>query len=186
MTYGYARVSTKDQDPSAQVAALEAAGCHEVVTEHASSRLWERPLLQGLLGRLQPGDTLTVWRLDRLVGPVEHLERAVQLLEARGCTLRSLNEHIDTSNAVGRMFVQFMGVLNEYRLNYMRENTLLGLEQARAQGRRLGRRPKLSEPQQRAALEMVAAGRSRAEVARLFGVDAATVARLVRRYRHSE
>lgn len=100
MDYGYARVSKDDQDPQSQVKRLKRAGCEQVVWEKASSRKWERPEFQGLLERLKPGDSLTVWRLDRLVGPVEHLERVVKLLEERGVRLVSLNEHI-TSTARG-------------------------------------------------------------------------------------
>ncbi len=186
MKYGYARVSRADQDEASQVKRLEQAGCEAVLAERASSRKWERPEFQKLLERLEAGDTLVVWRLDRLVGPVDHLERVVKLLEERKVVLVSLNEHIDTSNAVGRMFLQFMGVLNEFRLNYIQEQTLEGLEKARSEGRIGGRRNVLNENLQKQAVKLIEAGDySQSDVARLMRVSESTISRLWARHQKS-
>ncbi|GIW32597.1 MAG: DNA-invertase [Meiothermus sp.] len=181
MKYGYARVSTPDQNLESQIHQLRRAGAQQIFSESLSSRRWDRPQWLSLLAALKPGDSLIVWRLDRAVASVEQLERLVRLLEERKVTLHSLTEKLDTSTAMGRAMVQMIGVLNQLRLDVMRENTQNGLEGARARGVILGRRPILTPDLQAEALELIGQGRSQTDVARIMRVSKSTISRIVRR-----
>lgn len=183
MKYGYARVSTTDQNLEAQVIALRKAGAQQIFSESVSSRLWHRPQWMCVLEGLQKDDTLIVWRLDRAVASVEQLERLIKHLEERGALLHSLTENLDTSTAMGRAMVQMIGVINQLRLDVMRENTQAGLAGARARGIILGRRPILTPALEAEALEMINSGRSQTDVARIMRVSKSTISRLVARDR---
>lgn len=137
---GYARVSTLDQDPALQTDALEKAGCYRVFVDKASGKLDRRPQLDAVLDQLRPGDTLVVWRLDRLGRSMKHLISVVADLEERGVGFRSLNEQIDTSTPVGKLVFHIFGALAEFESDLIRERTLAGLEAARARGRKGGRK----------------------------------------------
>lgn len=177
---GYARVSrAEDQDTAPQIDALEAAGCTRVYEEHASGGRWDRPELHRLLDRLEPGDVLAVWKLDRLSRSLKDLLLILDRVEKAGAGFRSLTENIDSTTASGRMMMQMLGSFAEFERAMVRERTQAGLRSARAQGRSGGRQSKLSPHQQAEVITMLTAGRSTADIARLFRVHRATISRIV-------
>ena len=179
MRLGYARVSkADDQDTAAQVSALRAAGCSRVFEEKASGGRWDRPQLHLLLDQLRQGDTLEVWKLDRLSRSLKDLLHILEKIEAAGATFHSVTEAIDTAGAAGRMMMQMLGCFAEFERAMVRERTRAGLKSARENGRTGGRRPKLSPEQKREAIGMVEAGRPAADIARIFRVHRATITRL--------
>jgi DNA invertase Pin-like site-specific DNA recombinase len=133
---GYARVSTTDQQPHLQVDALEQAGCDRVFTETASGTRADRPTLEQLLDQLRPGDTLVVWKLDRLGRSLRHLVYTVSGLAGRGIGFRSLQEAIDTTTPGGKLVFHVFAALAEFERDLIRERTAAGLVAARARGRR--------------------------------------------------
>jgi len=180
MLLGYARVSKMDQqDTTAQVGALKAAGCPRVYEEKASGGRWDRPELQRLLGHLREGDTLVVWKLDRLSRSLKDLLHILETIDAAGASFRSLTEAIDTAGPAGRMMMQMLGSFAEFERAMVGERTRAGLKAARAQGRTGGRRPKLMPDQKAEILGMIEQGRSAADLARLFRVHRATIGRVV-------
>ena len=147
MLFGYARVSrSDDQDPAAQVRALEAAGCRKVLKEAASGGRWDRPELHRLLDQLREGDVVVVWKLDRLSRSLKDTLAILERVEAAGAGFRSLTEAVDTTGPAGRMMMQMLGAFAEFERAMIRERTRAGLAAARAQGRTGGRRPKLTSP----------------------------------------
>jgi DNA invertase Pin-like site-specific DNA recombinase len=179
MLLGYARVSkADDQDTAAQVGTLRAAGCKRVFEEKASGGRWDRPELHRLLEQLREGDTLVVWKLDRLSRSLKDLLHILEKIEAAGAGFRSLTEAVDTSGPAGRMMMQMLGSFAEFERAMVRGRTKAGLKAARDRGRRGGRRPKLTPQQKTEILDMLAAGRSGADLARLFLVHRATIGRI--------
>jgi DNA invertase Pin-like site-specific DNA recombinase len=179
MKIGYARVSTDDQDATSQVDALKKAGVTKIHIEKASGGRWDRPVLQQLLEHLREGDQLVVWKLDRLSRSLLDLLRILNGLEKLGAGFQSLTEHVDTTTPAGRMLAQILGSFAEFERSMIRERTRAGLVTARKQGRIGGRPPKLSAPQLKEIAAMLKAGRSQAEVARLFAVSASTICRII-------
>lgn len=177
MTFGYARVSTAGQDEALQLDALGEAGCDRVFTDRASGATTSRPALDELLAMIRRGDTLVVWRLDRLGRSLRHLLEAVGDLEQRGVTLRSLAESIDTSSPAGRLVFHTFGALAEFERDLIRERTRAGLAAARARGR-VGGRPTVWTPEKREqAQQMLAAGKSVSTVAKVLSVSRASLYR---------
>lgn len=146
---GYARVSTDDQDLSLQRDALQQSGCAEIYADTISGTKTDRPELANCLRALRQGDTLVVWRLDRLGRSLKHLVEIINDLEKRGVRLESLTESIDTSTASGRMIASIFATLAEYERNLIRERTIAGLKAARARGRKGGRKPVLGPKEKR-------------------------------------
>lgn len=183
MNIGYARVSTSiHQDTVAQTAALKAAGCKRVFTEHASGGRWDRPELHRLLDQLREGDVLVVWKLDRLSRSLKDVLHIMQRLRESGAGFRSLTESIDTSSPAGRMLMQLLATFAEYEKEMVKERTRSGLESARSQGRIGGRRRKLTNQQELEIVRAVQTGsKTAADAARLFSVHPATVSRLLAR-----
>ena len=180
MTFGYARVSTASQDEALQLDALEQAGCDRVFTDHASGATSSRPALDELLSRVRRGDTLVIWRLDRLGRSLRHLLEVVGELEQRGVALRSLTELIDTSSPAGRLIFHTFGALAEFERDLIRERTKAGLAAARARGR-VGGRPTVWTPEKlELARRMLAEERAVSTVADVLGVSRASVYRLAR------
>ncbi len=142
---GYARVSTLEQNAALQHDALSAAGCWRVFTDHASGAKTERPELGKVLEQLRDGDTLVVWRLDRLGRSLRHLIDVVAALSGRGVGFRSVTESIDTTTSGGRLVFHVFGALAQFERELARERTLAGLQAARARGR-MGGRPALMTP----------------------------------------
>ena len=146
---GYARVSTDDQQLDLQRDALQQAGCVTLYEDVASGKNTARPDLAACLKALRIGDTLVVWRLDRLGRSLPDLIRIVGDLETKGVAFESLTEKIDTSSATGRLVFHLFGALAEFERSLTRERTQAGLAAARARGRVGGRQPKLSDKQVR-------------------------------------
>jgi DNA invertase Pin-like site-specific DNA recombinase len=141
---GYARVSTVDQNLDLQRDALKRAGCMQIYEDKASGRAKTgRPELDNVLRALRPGDTLVVWRLDRLGRSLADLVEIVNDLAGRGIGFWSLTEQIDTSSAQGRLFLGVFGAMAQYVRDVIHENTMEGLKAARARGRMGGRPSKL-------------------------------------------
>lgn len=145
MKLGYARVSTQDQNLSLQLDALKAAGCSKIFQEKASGSKTERPELNRLLEIIREGDTLMIWKLDRLGRSLNHLIEIVTLLEQQHIGLVSLNDPIDTTTAQGRLVFRIFASLAEFEREVIRERTLAGLASARRRGKLLGRRKGLSK-----------------------------------------
>jgi DNA invertase Pin-like site-specific DNA recombinase len=156
MFVGYARVSTQDQKPELQLDALKAAGCEKVFVEKASGAQRERPELTVALDYMRDGDTLVVWKLDRLARSMKQLIETVEGLEEVGVGFRSLTEAIDTTTAGGKLVFHVFGALAEFERSIIRERTRAGLDAARARGRKGGRPPKLKEADLKAARAMLA------------------------------
>jgi DNA invertase Pin-like site-specific DNA recombinase len=154
MRIGVARVSKRDQHPEAQQDALKAAGCEQVFTDKASGKLARRPELDKALLVAREGDQLVVTKLDRLGRSLENLIELAKDLQSRGVDLVVLDQGIDTSTAVGRMFFQILGAVAEFEHALMSERTVDGLEAARARGRTGGQKPKLGPRQVQLAREM--------------------------------
>ena len=146
---GYARVSTDDQQLDLQRDALQQAGCVTLYEDVASGKNTARPDLAACLKALRTGDTLVVWRLDRLGRSLPDLIRIVGDLETKGVAFESLTEKIDTSSATGRLVFHLFGALAEFERSLTRERTHAGLAAARARGRVGGRQPKLDDKQVR-------------------------------------
>ncbi|MBU2788349.1 recombinase family protein [Acidithiobacillus sp. VAN18-1] len=146
---GYARVSTDDQNLDLQRDALKASGCATIYEEHASGKNTERPELSHCLKALRAGDTLVVWRLDRLGRSLQDLVRIVGELESRGIGFESLTERIEASSTTGKLVFHLFAALAEFERNLIRERTFAGLKAARARGRKGGRPPKLDARQVR-------------------------------------
>src|SRR3954469_25971878 len=152
MDIGYARVSTGEQTLDLQLDALQKAGCGKVYRETASGAKAERPVLEEVLGYLRPGDTLVVWRLDRLGRSLKHLIEVVAGLAERGVGFKRLTEQIDTTPPGGKLIFHVFGALAEFERDLIRERTHAGLAAARARGKR-GGRPILLNAKQRTLLQ---------------------------------
>lgn len=176
-TTGYARVSTSDQDPAAQIDALRAAGCDPIFVEHASGGTMDRPEWYACNRGLGKGDTLTVVRIDRLGRSLTDLVSTLDDLAARGVHFRSLTEGIDTSTPLGRMFYQLAAAFAEYERALIRERTRAGIDAARAAGRRIGRPPALTDEQRDFARRLRAQGEGVATIARVLEVSPSTIRR---------
>lgn len=163
---GYARVSTHEQDPGAQVEALRAAGAARVFVDHAqSSRRADRPQWLACLDYLRSGDTLVVWRLDRLAGTTTMAVEVINDLHERGVHIKSVTEpDIDTTTPMGRALFGIVAVFAQLRVDTIRENTRAGLARARAEGR-VGGRPTVMTPDRvRQAQRMHADGESLSKI----------------------
>src|SRR3954468_18557023 len=139
MLVGYARVSTQDQTLALQQDALEEAGCERVFTDTASGAKAERKGLDEALAYARAGDTLVVWKLDRLGGSIRHLIDVITALQGRGIGFRSLTEQIDSTTSGGKLIFHVFAALAEFERDIIRERTQAGLAAARARGRRGGR-----------------------------------------------
>lgn len=180
MFVGYARVSTLDQNPALQIDALGAAGCERVFTEKASGANRDRPELKAALDYIRKGDTLVVWKLDRLARSTRQLIETAEDLEKRGIGLKVLDQGvIDTTTPHGRLFYEIAGAFAQFERSLILERTRAGLAAARARGRVGGRPPALGPAEIRKAKAMLADPQiSVVEVAAQLGVTQATL------YRH--
>jgi len=177
---GYARVSTPEQSAALQQDALVAASCFRVFVDVAGGTKQDRPQLAAALDQLRPGDTLVVWRLDRLGRSLRHLIDTVTDLDARQVGFRSLTESIDTTTTGGRLLFHVFGALAEFERDLIRDRTTAGLEAARARGRVGGRKPALTGDNLRVAQELYAGQQHTVTaIAKLLGVGRSTVYRSV-------
>ena len=179
---GYARVSTLEQNADLQADALTAAGCWRVFTDHVSGAKAERPALDRVLEQLRDGDTLVVWRLDRLGRSLRHLIDVVADLSARGVGFRSVTESIDTTTSGGRLVFHVFGALAEFERDLIRERTLAGLQAARRRGRAGGRPALMTKDKTTTAQRMYDQQELTVEqIARALGVSRSTIYRALNR-----
>ncbi len=185
MLIGYARVSKGDeQSNEAQARALIEVGCKRIFREEASGGRWDRPELHRMLDHLREGDTIVVWKLDRLSRSLKDVLHIMERIETAGAGFRSLTEAIDTTTPAGRMMMQMVGSFAEFERAMIRERTSAGLALARSEGRIGGRRKKLNPKMRLEIAESVLSGRkSAAEMARLYEISQPTVSRIVTEYR---
>jgi DNA invertase Pin-like site-specific DNA recombinase len=141
MKIGYARISTREQNLDMQIIALEDAGCEKIYEEVVSGAKSDRPIFNSVLKQLRDGDTLVVWKLDRLGRSLKHLVELIHTLMQRNIGLCSLNDPIDTTTSQGRLIFNIFASLAEFERDIIRERTNAGLSAARARGR-LGGRPR--------------------------------------------
>jgi DNA invertase Pin-like site-specific DNA recombinase len=178
MKYGYARVSTDDQTPALQLAALKKAGCKTIFKDDGlSGATTKRPALLRCLKKLESGDTLIVWKLDRLGRSLRDLITMLDDLKQRGIKFRSLNEHIDTDTPTGRAMWQMIGLLAELERSLISERTRAGVKDAQRRGVKFGRKPKLTPQQTAHARKLLDQGQRREDVANLFKVNRTTLYR---------
>ena len=172
MLIGYGRVSTDDQNLDLQRDALEKAGCEKIFTDQLSGVTTNRHGLKAMLEVARAGDTLVVWRLDRLGRSLKHLIQLVEVLEKHGIGLRSLQENIDTTTSGGRLIFHLFGALAEFERNLIRERTQAGLSAARARGRQ-GGRPKLLDSKKRELVLRLHTERqhSISDICRMMGIS---------------
>lgn len=180
MMIGYARVSTDDQNLDLQLDALRGAGCERIYSDKISGAKAERPELSRALEQARAGDTLVVWRLDRLGRSLQDLIARVNTLKERGVGFRSLTEQIDTTSAGGRLVFHLFGSLAEFERELIQERTKAGLSAARARGRVGGRKPKLTPAQAKHVRQLYDEHRPLAEICELVGITKPTIYRYLR------
>jgi DNA invertase Pin-like site-specific DNA recombinase len=183
MRIGYARISTEEQNLALQRDALEAAGCDRIFEDAGvSGAARRRPGLDRALAALEPGDTLVIWRFDRLGRSVVHLVSMMAELEARGCAFQSLTEVIDTNTAGGRLLYHVAAAFSQFERDLISERTKAGLAAARKRGVRIGRPRKLSPSLVRNARNLIANdGQSVRIAAAALDVHSSTLIRALRR-----
>ncbi|KYT91219.1 hypothetical protein AML78_25485, partial [Escherichia coli] len=177
MLIGYIRVSTNDQNTGLQRNALECAGCEQIFEDKMSGKTTQRPGLKRALKKLKPGDTLMVWKLDRLGRSMRHLVALTDELQQQGINFRSLTDNIDTSTPMGRFFFHIMGALAEMERELIVERTRAGLAAARERGRTGGRPRRLTQEQYEQVGRLLAGGVSRRQVALIFDIGLSTLYR---------
>lgn len=181
MKIGYARVSTDEQITDLQTDALSKSGCEVVYTEHASGKNTDRPELKACLRSMREGDTLIVWRLDRLGRSLSDLITIVTNLEKMGVAFQSLNESIDTSTPTGRFSFHLFSAMAEFERNINRERTNAGLKSARARGRVGGRPKKVSDGDKRMISALLAdKANDPREIAKRFKISKSTMYRVAK------
>jgi DNA invertase Pin-like site-specific DNA recombinase len=177
--FGYARVSTRDQDLAAQDAELMAAGCAKVFKEKISGAKTDRPELVKAIGRLEPGDVLVVTRLDRLARSTRDLLNVIAAVAERGAGFKSLKDAwADTTTVHGRLMLTVLGGLAEFERELIRARTGEGRKRAKDRGVKFGRPRKMTPHQRQEALQRLAAGETMTDVARTYNVDPGTISRL--------
>lgn len=176
MLIGYARVSTDDQNLALQKDALTQAGCERILTDQQSGVKAARPGLQAALDYARAGDTLVVWRLDRLGRSLKDLIELVTDLEARRIGLQSLHESLDTTSSAGKLIFHLFGALAEFERNLIRERTQAGLQAARVRGRK-GGRPKALDTEKRALAIQLYQEKTRTvkQICQLMGISKPTL-----------
>lgn len=179
MLIGYARVSTQDQNLDLQITALTKAGCKKVFEDKISGTRAERSGLATALAMLREGDTLVVWKLDRLGRSVKNLVDLVDNLHRQGVQFKSLTDSIDTGTASGRFFFHVMASLAQMERELMVERTCAGLEAARLLGRKGGRKRRMTDSKVESAKKLLANGVPPKDVAKNLGVSVPTLYRWV-------
>jgi DNA invertase Pin-like site-specific DNA recombinase len=176
MLIGYARVSTQEQNLDLQKDALEGAGCERIYSDQVSGSTERRQELDTALEMLREGDTLVVWRLDRLGRSLKHLIELIGDLEERGIGFKSLQESIDTTSSSGRLVFHVFGALAEFERNLIRERTRAGLDAARTRGRKGGRPKKLDTKKQALAVKLYQEKKNSVDdICEMFGISKPTL-----------
>ncbi|WP_026987561.1 recombinase family protein [Fodinicurvata fenggangensis] len=183
MKLGYARVSTEEQSLDLQRSALRKAGCTEIFEDHGiSGSSFRRPGLESALNALSPGDTFIVWKLDRLGRSLLNLVEVINDFAQRDIAFKSLTESIDTDSPGGRLIFHMMAALAEFERSLISERTRAGMQEAKKQGRHLGRPFALSQDQQDAVrYDILVLNKSTSEVAKSMNVHPRTITRLMER-----
>jgi len=177
--YGYARVSTRDQDLAGQITGLQAAGCGNIFKEKSSGARTDRPELAKAIRRLEPGDVLVVIRLDRLARSTRDLLNILDAIGKAGAGFKSLKDSwADTTTPHGRLMLTVLGGLAEFERELIRARTGEGRKRAKERGVKFGRPAKLTAHQRREAMQRLAEGAVQADLARSYGVSQATISRL--------
>lgn len=177
MRYGYARVSTLEQDTALQDTALANGRCDLVIREKRSA-VKKRPELEDLLHRLQPGDVLIVYKLDRLARSLRDLIRISEHVQSVGATLLSMTEPIDIGTPMGRMVLQILGVVAEFERSLIRERCMAGQAEALKRGKRIGRPTRITLQDQNELIQLVGCGIPIKDIGIAYGISASTVRRL--------
>ena len=183
MLIGYARVSTQDQTLALQQDALRASGCTQIFTDTASGAQTERPGLAEAISHCRKGDTLVVWRLDRLGRSLTHLIDTITALNEKGIGFKSITEAIDTTTSGGKLIFHIFGALAEFERDIIKERTNAGLTAARARGKR-GGRPKLTPHARKVALAKALYSDQKTtipEILKTLNISRATLYRYLRR-----
>jgi len=181
MFIGYARVSTLDQNLDLQTDALTKGGCEKIFSDIASGAKSDREGLAEAIAFMRKGDTLVVWKLDRLGRSLKHLIETVTLLQSRGMGFRSVQENIDTTTSGGKLFFHVFGALAEFERDIIRERTKAGLVSSRQRGHLGGRPTVVSEKIIRQAKAMLADSKNTtADVCSTLGISRATLYRHVK------
>jgi DNA invertase Pin-like site-specific DNA recombinase len=179
MKIGYARVSTLEQNLDLQLQALERAGCGKIFREKVSGSNRERPQFQRMLDQIRVGDTIVVWKLDRLARSTRDLLETMEAIRVAGGRFQSLSEPwADTTTHAGKMIMTIFAGIAEFERDLIRERTGAGREAARKRGVQFGRPRKLSPDQEQLAQRLVLEGKSVCDIARIFNVHVATIYRL--------
>src|SRR5687767_9821484 len=181
MLIGYARVSSHDQTLALQQDALKQAGCERLFTDTASGAKADRPGLEEALSHIRSGDTLVVWKLDRLGRSLPHLIETITRLQERGIGFKSLTEQIDTTTSGGKLIFHVFGALAEFEREVIRERTQAGLQSARSRGK-IGGRPKALTPKEVQILRNMAADKSLtvSDICKTLGIGRTTFYRYVK------
>jgi DNA invertase Pin-like site-specific DNA recombinase len=177
MKIGYARVSSNTQDYQGQVEALKAAGCERIYSEKVSGKSTDgRRELTKAFKIMQPGDVLVITKLDRLARSIRDLLSIIDQLKAGGVMLKALDDTwLDTTSPHGELIFTIMGAMAEFERKLIRKRCEEGIERARAKGVTFGRKRKLDRDMVRVAAERYAAGETMAELAKVYGVNEATI-----------
>lgn len=179
--YGYARVSTAEQNPEAQEQALKAAGCTVIRTDKKSGTTREgRRELETLMDFLRSGDVLIITRIDRLARSISDLQAIIGELKAKGVQLRCTEQPVDTSTAAGKAFLDMLGVFAEFETNLRKERQAEGIAVAKSKGVYTGRKP-TATGQAEKAKELHAAGKSVTEIGNVLGISRSSVFRCLRK-----
>lgn len=176
---GYARVSTDEQTTRLQLDALKAAGCQRIFQDELGDALHSRPQMDRALADLRAGDTLVVWKLDRLGRSLRNLLEIAETLHERDVAPRSLTEHIDTATAAGKMLYSVLGAVAQFERDVLRERTVAGIRAAQARGEHLGRPKALTTSQMHEARKMFDRGENASHVARIMRVGRSTLYRAI-------
>ena len=179
MRYGYARVSSRSQDYKAQVEALKGADCQKIYSEKASGKnTKDRPEFNRLMNAIKPGDTVIVFRLDRLARSSRDLANIMHELQEKECGFLSLRESwCDTTNKFGRLLVTIMGGLNQFERELIAERCEEGIQRAKAMGTKFGRKARLDPGQRRKVAQLHAKGATVRQLADQYQVGVATISR---------
>ena len=181
MLIGYARVSTTDQNLDLQLDALKNAGCEKIHEDYASGAKTDRNGLENTMESLRKGDTLVVWKLDRLGRSLKHLIEVINVLNEREVFFKSLQENIDTSTSGGKLIFHVFGALAEFERDIIRERTMAGLHAARARGRVGGRKRIMNRIKIQLARTLMADPKTQVkDVVDTLGVSRATLYRYLK------
>ncbi|PAL26986.1 MULTISPECIES: recombinase family protein [Acetobacteraceae] len=179
MIYGYARVSTSDQNEGMQVDALKGAGCSEIFTDKASGAKTSRPALDKMLPLLKDGDTLVIWKLDRLGRSTIHLFNLLEDLKSRGVAVRSIMEGIDTSGSLGRFLCTILAGVAELERENIKQRVNAGLAKAKRDGVRLGRKERFNAKDKALIKRLHTLGDSYTKLSRQFSASRSTIWEIV-------